>query len=171
MPDDRVKGEQPLDDPGPQPGGDPAAVSFEAELGLQRPDDCLNAPPQPVRERTGLLLVLAGRAGASQLPGVAGEEFLGFLPGQALIGDRSAASISGAAARSRVLYSLCRSSRGNRCPISFGAIRSQCRSSSNRSSTWATAMHASSASVTSGRLPGPRRVNPRLGMMRSVSST
>src|SRR5256885_15920752 len=81
MPDDRVKGEQPLDDPGPQPGGDPAAVSFEAELVLQRPDDCLNALPQPVRERTGLLLVLAGRADESQLQVVAGEEFLGFLPG------------------------------------------------------------------------------------------
>ena len=44
-------------------------------------------------------------------------------------------------------------------------------SSSNRSSTCATAMHASSASVTVGGRPGPCRVKPREGMMRSVSST
>jgi hypothetical protein len=63
--------------------------------------------------------------------------------------------------RSRVLYSLWASSRGNRCPTRRGAARSQCRSPSWRSRTCATARQASSASVTSGGLPGPRRPGPR----------
>jgi hypothetical protein len=58
VPDDRVEGDQPLDDAGPQPGGDASAVAFEARLVLQRPDDGLDALPQPVRERAGLPLVL-----------------------------------------------------------------------------------------------------------------
>src|SRR4029077_7923633 len=66
VPDDRVEGEQPLDDASPQPGRDASAVAFESQLVLQRPDDCLDALPQPVRERTGLLLVLAaGRTNVS----------------------------------------------------------------------------------------------------------
>ena len=44
---------------------------------------------------------------------------------------------------------------GDRRPISLGAIRSQRRSSSNRSNTCATAMHVSSASVTAGLLARP----------------
>jgi hypothetical protein len=52
VPDRGVEGQQPLDDPGPQPGGDASAVAFEAELALQWPDDDLDALPQPVRERT-----------------------------------------------------------------------------------------------------------------------
>src|SRR6266566_1529201 len=35
VPDAGVEREQPLDDPGPQPGGDAAAVVFEAELVLR----------------------------------------------------------------------------------------------------------------------------------------
>src|SRR5262249_32828534 len=70
----------------PQPGGDPAAVTFEAELVLQGPDDGLDALPQPVREGPGLL-VLAGRADEGQAEVRAGEERLGVLAGQALIGD------------------------------------------------------------------------------------
>jgi hypothetical protein len=35
VPDRGVEREQPLDDPRPQPGGDPAAVAFEAELVLR----------------------------------------------------------------------------------------------------------------------------------------
>jgi hypothetical protein len=236
-------------------------VAFEAELVFQRPDDRLDALPQPVREVPGGLLILAGRADEGQLQVVAGEELFGFLSGQALVRDdggaragrlagcpvsicraasrspcslglarpnpvtvpsqvqitvslvpqyqrewlgqypypaypyrcerravtadcphpagvasisrsssadagvasashRSAVCISRAAALSLVLYSGWRSSRGNRCPISFGALRSQYRSSSNRSSTWATARQTSSASVTSGRPPAPR---PRWG--------
>ena len=46
----------------PQPGADPAAVAFEAELVLQGPDDRLDALPQPVREGPEGFLVLAGRA-------------------------------------------------------------------------------------------------------------
>jgi hypothetical protein len=48
-----------------------------------------------------------------------------------------------------VVLALWCSSRGNRCPIRLAAARSQCRSSSKCSSTCATAMHTSSASVTS----------------------
>jgi hypothetical protein len=61
-PDDRVEGEDPLVDAGPQACGLAAAVAFEAELVLQGPDDGLDALAEPVRERAGLLLVLrAGR--------------------------------------------------------------------------------------------------------------
>jgi hypothetical protein len=62
VPDAGVEGQQSLHDAGPQPGGDAAAVAFEAKLVLQRPDDCLDPLPQPVREVPRLLLVLAGRA-------------------------------------------------------------------------------------------------------------
>src|SRR5208283_5877194 len=41
------------------------------------------------------------------------------LPGVASASQRSAASISGASALTRSLYSLCPSSRGNRCPTCF----------------------------------------------------
>jgi hypothetical protein len=62
-------------------------VAFEAELVFQRPDDRLDALPQPVREVPGGLLILAGRADERQVQVIAGEERLGLLPGQALIGD------------------------------------------------------------------------------------
>src|SRR6266852_3129811 len=81
-PDRGVEREQPRHDPGPQPGGDAAAVAFEAELVLQRPDDPLDALPQPVREGPGSLLVLAGRADQRQAQVRAGEERLGALAGQ-----------------------------------------------------------------------------------------
>ena len=86
VPDAGVEGEQPLHDAGPQPGGDPAAVAFEAQLVLQRPDDRLNPLAQPVRELPGPF-VFAGRADQGQAQVRAGEERLGVLAGQALIGD------------------------------------------------------------------------------------
>jgi hypothetical protein len=67
VPDAGVEREQPLDDAGPQPGGDAPAVAFEAELVLQGPDDGLDPLPQPVRERPGLLLVLMGTSGSPAL--------------------------------------------------------------------------------------------------------
>jgi hypothetical protein len=45
VPDAGVEGEQALDDTCPQPGGDAAAVAFEAELEFQRPDDRLDSLP------------------------------------------------------------------------------------------------------------------------------
>ena len=87
VPDDGVEGEEPLDDAGPEAGGDAAAVAFEAELVLQRPDDGLDPLAEPVRELPGLLLVLAGRADQGQAQVGAGEEVLGVLAGQALVGD------------------------------------------------------------------------------------
>jgi hypothetical protein len=62
VPDADVECEQPLNDAGSKPGGVPGAMAFEAELVLQRPDDGLNALPQPVREGPGSLLLLAGGA-------------------------------------------------------------------------------------------------------------
>jgi hypothetical protein len=91
VPDGRVEGEQPLNDPGPEAVGDPAAVAFEAKLVLQRPDDCLDALPQPVRERPGRFLVLAGRADQDQGEVVAGDELLEVLPGQAFVRDEGGA--------------------------------------------------------------------------------
>src|SRR5512132_2857987 len=85
-PDDGVECEQSLDEAGPQAGGYPAAVTFEAELVLQRPDDRLDALPQPVRERP-VWFVLAGRADQRQVQSRMGEEFLGALAGQALVSN------------------------------------------------------------------------------------
>ena len=62
-------------------------MAFEAELALQRPDDGLDALAEPVRERARLLLVFAGGADQGQAEAVAGEELLGALAGQALVGD------------------------------------------------------------------------------------
>jgi hypothetical protein len=87
VPDDRVHGEQPLEEACPQPGGDPAAMPFEAELVLQRPDDRLNALPRAVGKRAGLALVLAARADQGKLQVGSGEEVPGLLPGQALVRD------------------------------------------------------------------------------------
>jgi hypothetical protein len=87
VPDRRVEGEQALDDAGPQPGGDSAAVAFETELVLQRPDDRLDPLPQPVWEVPGFLLVLAGRADQGQAQVRAGEESFGVLTGQTLVCD------------------------------------------------------------------------------------
>ena len=85
VPDAGVEGEEPLDDAGPESCGDAAAVAFEAELAFQGPDDGLDALAEPVRERARLLLVFAGGRIRARLQAVAGEEFLGFLPGQALV--------------------------------------------------------------------------------------
>ena len=74
-------------DAGPQACGDAAAVAFESELVLQGPDDGLDALAEPVRERAGQALVLAGRPDQGELQVLAGEEVLGVLPGQALVGD------------------------------------------------------------------------------------
>src|SRR6266536_3982367 len=87
VPDAGVEREQALDDPGPQAGGDAAAVAFEAELVLQGPDDRLDPLAQPVREVPGGLLVLTGRADQREAQVVAGEEGLGLLAGQALVSD------------------------------------------------------------------------------------
>jgi hypothetical protein len=62
-------------------------VALEAELVLQRPDDRLDALPQPVREVPGLLLALACGADQGQPELVAGEELLGLLARQALVRD------------------------------------------------------------------------------------
>jgi len=105
VPDAGVEREQPLHDAGPQPGGDAAAVAFEAELVFQRPDDRLHALPQPVREVPGFLLVLAGRADQGQAQVVAGEEGLGLLSGQALVGDDGGAA-AGAAERAVLVARL-----------------------------------------------------------------
>jgi hypothetical protein len=50
VPDRGVEREQPLDDADPQPGGDPSAVVFQAELVLQGPDDRFDPLAQPVRK-------------------------------------------------------------------------------------------------------------------------
>src|SRR5215470_9569601 len=78
-PDGGVVCQEALDDACPQPHGDPAAVSFQAKLVLQGPDDRLNTLAQPVREGPGCLLVLAGRADQDQAEVWAGEERLGAL--------------------------------------------------------------------------------------------
>src|SRR4029453_5916997 len=70
-PDRRVEGEQALDDAGPQPRGDPAAVTVQAKLVLQGPDDRLHPLPQPVGEAARVGLVLAG--GAHQRQVLAGQ--------------------------------------------------------------------------------------------------
>src|ERR1022692_2698321 len=85
VPDDGVESQQALDDTGPQPGGYPAAVVFQAELVLQGPDDRLDALAQPVREVPGVLLVLAGRADQGQAQLRAGQEILEVVPGEALV--------------------------------------------------------------------------------------
>src|SRR5215211_5238360 len=46
-PDGSVEGEQALEDTGPQPRGDAAAMAVQAELVLQRPDDRLHPLAQP----------------------------------------------------------------------------------------------------------------------------
>src|SRR6266508_784740 len=72
VPDGGVERQEPLDDPGPQPGGDTAAVAFQAELVLERPDDRLDALPQPVGEVPGAVSSLrAGRSRVSSRPGLA----------------------------------------------------------------------------------------------------
>ena len=91
VPDGGVEREQPLDDPGPQPGGDPAAVALEAELVFQRPDDRLDPVPQPVREGPGFLLVLAGRPDQGQAQVRAGEERLGVLAGLVVLASGTSA--------------------------------------------------------------------------------
>ena len=93
-PDGGVECEEALDDACPQPRGDPAAVSFQAKLVLQGPDDRLGALPQPVRKRPGLFFVLAGRADQGQAEARAGEELLGLLTGQALVRDDSSERFS-----------------------------------------------------------------------------
>ena len=60
-------------------------MAFEAELAFQGPNDGLDALAEPVRERARL--VFAGGADQGQAEAVAGEEVLGALPGQVLVGD------------------------------------------------------------------------------------
>ena len=72
-------------------------MAFEAELAFQGPDDGLDALSEPVRERARLLLVLAGGTDQGQAEGVAGEELLGALAGQALVRDRRPRPRSGKA--------------------------------------------------------------------------
>jgi hypothetical protein len=157
VPDAGVEGEEPLDDAGLESCGDAAAVAFEAELAFQGPDDGLDALAEPVRERALLLLVLAGGADQGQSQAAAGEELLGALSGQALVGDDGGAG------------------RGAVRRLAFqglpGLVPLAVQLGVRRSRTCATARQASSASVTCGGLPGPRRQGPRNGMIRSVSST
>jgi hypothetical protein len=93
VPDRGVEGEQALHDACPQSCEDAPAVAFQAELVLQGPDGGLDALAQPVREGPGSLLVLAGRADQGQAEVRAGEELLGFLAGQALVGDDGGAGL------------------------------------------------------------------------------
>ena len=69
------------------PARDAAAVAFEAELVLQRPDDRLDPLPQPSSGSTGGPSRLRGLLDQGQAQVVAGEEGLGLLSGQALVGD------------------------------------------------------------------------------------
>src|SRR5213595_3046033 len=59
-PDHSVEGEQALEDTGPQPRGDTAAVPVQAELVLERPDDRLHPLAQPGGEATRVGFVSAG---------------------------------------------------------------------------------------------------------------
>src|SRR5260370_42135425 len=86
-PDGGVEREEALEDACPQPGRDPAAVSFQAKLVLQGANDRLDALAQPVRKRPGLLFVPAGGAAQGEAEDSAGEELLGLLTGQALASD------------------------------------------------------------------------------------
>jgi hypothetical protein len=60
-------------------------VVFQAELVLQRPDDRLHPLAQPVGEDPRVVFVPAGWAHQGKLK--AGEEPLGSLASQALVGD------------------------------------------------------------------------------------
>src|SRR5260370_17671509 len=73
-PDGGVEREEALDDACPQPWRDPAAVSFQAKLVLQGPNDRLDALAQPVRKRPGLLFVLAGRPDHAPAPVPPGDK-------------------------------------------------------------------------------------------------
>src|SRR5215218_9034538 len=59
-PDGSVEGEQALEDTGPQPRGDAAAMAVQAELVLQRPDDRLHPLAQPGGEAAWIGFVGAG---------------------------------------------------------------------------------------------------------------
>src|SRR5215467_1231516 len=87
VPDGGVERQEALHDPGPQSGGNSAAVAFEAELVFQRPDDRLDTLAQPVGEIPGFFLVVAGRADERQCQAGAGEELFGVFTGSALVGD------------------------------------------------------------------------------------
>jgi hypothetical protein len=88
-PDRRVEGEQALQDASPQPRGDAAAVTVQAELVLERPDDRLHPLTQPVGEATRIGLVLAGGADQGQV--LAGQGGLDVAAGQALVADQHGA--------------------------------------------------------------------------------
>src|SRR6266567_948608 len=154
----------------PNPVTVPSQVQISSSLAPQYQREWLGQYPYPAQPyRSERFAVTADCPHGTGVASISRSS--SALPGVASASQRNAASISGASALRRSLYSDWRSSLGNRCPTCLAAARSQCRSSSKRSSTWATARHTSSASVTSGGLPGPRRLNPREGMMRSVSST
>ena len=116
VPDAGVEGEQPLHDAGPQ-ARTPAAVAFEAELVLQRPDDRLDALAQPVREVPGVFSSFAGwRISISSRSGPAKNASVSA--GQALIGDyRGARRRPVAGGR----LSICRAC--SRSPYSLGLAR------------------------------------------------
>jgi hypothetical protein len=78
----RVEGEQALDDAGPQPRGDPAAVTVQAKLVLEGPDDRLHPLAQPGREATWVGLVGTGGAQQDQL--LAGQGGLDLVAGKPL---------------------------------------------------------------------------------------
>ena len=84
-PDRGVERQQALHHPRPQPGGHASAVLLQAELVLQGPDDRLHALAQPVGEAARVVFIPAGRADKAQA--LLGEELLGLLAGQALVGD------------------------------------------------------------------------------------
>jgi hypothetical protein len=68
--DRRVECEEALDDAGPEPGGDSAAVAVQAELALEGPDDGLDALAQLAGEGPARLVLMRstgpayGRLGA-----------------------------------------------------------------------------------------------------------
>src|SRR5215217_2564312 len=84
-PDRGVEGQEALDDAGPEPGRHSSAVSLQAKLVLQGPDDRLHALAQPVGKDLWVVFVGACRADHAQAQ--LGEERLGVLAGQALVGD------------------------------------------------------------------------------------
>jgi hypothetical protein len=118
VPDRGVEREQALDDAGPQAGGDAAAVPFEAELVLQRPDDRLDPLAQPVREVPGGRLVLARRADQGQAQVRAGEEGFGAFTGQPL---SVMIAVPGAGRLAGWWSSICRAC--SRSPTSLGLAR------------------------------------------------
>jgi hypothetical protein len=110
-------------------------VAFDAELVFQRPDDGLDALPQPVREVARGVLVFAGRADQVQAQVGAGEELLGVLAGQASAAGEQVPHSGGSRAQ----------------PVPLVVVAQQ---------RLRYRQAGQPASVTSGRWPGPDRVKP-----------